>query len=179
MAKIVFSERQSFRQIVWIWVIIIPVAFLSVLGISLGFYQQIIQGEPWGNEPMSDGGLIAMLLVAVIAQALAIWIVSSLELKIEITREEFRYRFFAYFTGWNTLTRDQISAYSVEKYSFWKGKGIGYRKNIITKSVRMIIRPASILTLRTKEGKTLMLSTENKEDLERAMHKLMSKSENF
>lgn len=179
MTRIHYSEQQSFRQVLWIWLIIIPVAFLSSFSILYGFYQQIILGEPWGNEPMSDGGLITALLVVIIAQVLVIWIVSSMTLHIEITSEEFRYKFFSYFTEWIVFIPHQISDYSLEKYTFWKGRGLGYRKDIFKKTVRMIIRPDYILTLKMKDGRTIMLSTGNKDEIERAMHKLMSKSENF
>jgi hypothetical protein len=54
MSRIQYTEQQSFRQVLWIWLIIIPIAFLSSLGILFGFYQQLILGEPWGNmaEPI-------------------------------------------------------------------------------------------------------------------------------
>lgn len=179
MTHIIYSEQQSFRQVLWIWCIILPVAFLSSLSILYGFYQQIILGEPWGNEPMSDGGLITALLVVIIAQVLVIWVVASLKLSIEITGNEFRYKFFAYFTDWNTLRPHQIAGYSIERWTFWKGRGLGFRKNIFSKTVRMIINPEYILTVKTNDGKTIMMSTVNKEEMDRAMHKLLSKSENF
>lgn len=179
MNRLLFSEQQSFRQVLWIWLIIIPVAFFSLITVLYGFYQQVILGEPWGNEPMSDVGLTAMLLITFIVQAFAMWIVASLQVRIEITQDEFRYKLFAYFTNWNVLTRDQIQSYSVGKYTFWKGRGLGYKKDLFSKTVRMIIKPGNILTLETTEGKTLMMSIDNKEELERAMQKLISKSENF
>jgi hypothetical protein len=178
MTRINYSEQQSLKQVVWIWCIVIPIALFSSSSIVYGFYQQIIQDEPWGNEPMSDGGLITALLIVII-QVLIIWVVSSMRLRIEITGEEFRYKFFAYFTSLNSLTPHQIVDYSLEKYTFWKGSGLGYRKDIFTKTVRMIIKPDYILTLKTKDGRTIMMSTENKEELKRAMRKFMSKSENF
>jgi|GEM_PF-1456826 hypothetical protein len=179
MSRIQYTEQQSFRQVLWIWLIIIPIAFLSSLGILFGFYQQLILGEPWGNEPMSDGGMITVMLVVSIVQVLVIWFVSSISVSIEITGEEFRYKFFARFTDWNVLTPPQITGYSLEKYSFWKARGLGYRKDIFRKTVSMIIKPDHILSVKINDGRTIMISTENKEELERAMQKLMSKSENF
>lgn len=179
MSRITYSEHQSFRQVSWIWFIIIPVAFLSTLGILYGFYQQIILGEPWGNEPMSDGGMIILMLVVILTQVLVIWFVSSISLSIEITGEEFRYKFFSMFTRWNVLTPQQITDFHFEKFTFWKGRGFGYSKNLFKKTVRMIIKPDYILTVRTKDGRTIMMSTHNKEELSRAMNKLMSTRENF
>lgn len=179
MTRVNYSEQQSFREVFWIWLILIPVAFLSSLGILFGFYQQIILGEPWGNEPMSDSGLIIALLVVIVAQVLVIWVVASMRLSIEITGEEFRYKFFAFFTHWNAITRHQIAGYSLEKYAFWKGRGLGYHQDLFSKTVRMIIKPDYILTLKTNDSRTIMMSTKNKEEIERAMQKLMSNSENF
>ena len=179
MNRVIYSEHQRFRQVLWIWLIIIPVAFFTSLSIFYGFYQQVILGKPWGNEPMNDGGLTAMLLITIVVQALAIWIVASLQVRIEITQDELRYKLFAYFTNWTVLTRDQIKSYSVGKYTVWKGRGLGYKKDLFSKTARMIIKPGNILTLETTEGKTIMMSIENKEELERAMQKLISKSENF
>jgi hypothetical protein len=179
MTRIQYAEQQSFRQVLWIWLILIPVAFLSCLGILYGFYQQIILGEPWGNEPISDSGLIIALLVVIFTQVLLIWVISSMRLSIEITGNEFRYAFFVFFTKWHAITRQQIAGYSLEKYTFWNGRGLGYRKDLFRKTIRMIIQPDYILTLKTTDGKTIMMSTKNKEEIERAMQKLMSNSETF
>lgn len=178
MSKVIFSERQSFQQLVWIWLIIIPVAFFTTLAILYGFYQQVILGEPWGDKPVSNEEIITMLLLVVFAQILVIWVIASLELKTEITGNEFRYKFFAHFTDWKVISRDQVSAYSIGPYTFWKGRGLGYRKDPFGKTTRMIIKPAYILTLSITDGKTIMVSTEKKDELERAIDKLMLKSEN-
>lgn len=179
MARILYSEQQSFRQVTWIWIVLIPLVLLSSAGILYGFYQQIILGEPWGNEPMSNGGMITALLVVVFIQVFVIWLITSIRLDIAITGSEFRYKFFAWSSGWKTLTREQINGFSVVRYSFWKGKGLGYRVSPISKTVRMIIKPDHIATLELRDGRTIMMSTVNKAGMERAMQKLMSTSENI
>lgn len=178
MARILYSEEQSFRKVLWIWFILIPIALVSSLSMLSGFYQQLILGEPWGNKPMSDGGLIAALVCVIIVQVLVIGFVVSIRLNIEITQDAFRYKFFTYFTRWKVLSPEQIASYSVEKYTFWKGRGLGYRVEIFAKKERMIIQSAYILTLNMRSGKSILMSIENKEETERAMQKLMLKSEN-
>lgn len=178
MNRIIFSEQQSFRQTVWIWMIIIPVAFGTSLLMLYGFYQQIVLGEPWGDKPMSDTLLTGFTIGVIIIEALTVWAISSLRVSIEITDDEFRYRFFEYLTKWKTFTRHDIVNYSIEKYSWWRGRGLGFRKEPFSKTVRMIIKPDYILTLNVKDGRTILMSTGNKEELERAMRKLLSNSEN-
>ena len=51
--SVLFKEKQRFRQW-WFWIFIIPLGALPLFGI----YNQLILGEPWGDNPMSDFGLI-------------------------------------------------------------------------------------------------------------------------
>lgn len=178
MSRLIFSEQQSFRQTVWIWFIVVPVAFGTSLLMVYGFYQQIILGEPWGDKPMSDPLLIGFTIGVIVIEALTIWIISSLRVTIEITADEFRYRFFEHFTEWKTLTRDDIVSFTIDAYSLRSGRGIGYRSQPFTKTTRMIIIPDQILTLKIKDGRTLMMSTGKKEEMERAMRRFTSNSEN-
>lgn len=178
MSRVIFSEQQSFRQTVWIWWIVLPVAMGTSLLMMYGFYQQIVLGEPWGDKPMSNTLLTGFTVGVIAIEALTIWVISSLCVSIEITTDEFRYRFFKYFTNGKTLTRHDIVNYTIEKYSLWNGRGLGYRNDVLRKTVRMVIKPDHILTLTLTNGKTIMMSTGNKEELERAMRRLMSNSEN-
>lgn len=52
-----FTEIQRFTQW-WVWAFLIGLLCLPLYGI----YQQILRGEPWGNNPMSDTGLWIFLL---------------------------------------------------------------------------------------------------------------------
>jgi hypothetical protein len=52
-----FTEMQRFTQW-WVWAFLIGLLCLPLYGI----YQQILRGEPWGNNPMSDTGLWIFLL---------------------------------------------------------------------------------------------------------------------
>lgn len=178
MSRVLFTEHQSFRQVTWIWLIILPAAFISFISVFYGFYQQVVAGEPWGNKPMSDGGLTAALVIVIAVNGLMIWLVASLQLDIEITKDEFRYKYFR-FKNWKVLTRSQINHYTVEKFTFRKARGLGYHTNAFTKTERLIFKPNSVLILHTSNGKTIILGTENKEELGRSMQKLMSPSENF
>src|SRR5210317_1104877 len=57
---VVYKETQSFRQ--WyIWLILIGINALWVFGI----YQQVIQGIPFGNNPVSNNGLILIAFLTV------------------------------------------------------------------------------------------------------------------
>jgi hypothetical protein len=179
MTRLIFSEQQRFRQTVWIWLIILPVTIGTSLLMMYGFYQQIIVGEPWGNKPMSNGALIAVTTGVVLTEMLVIWLVLSMRIDIEITGREFRYKFFPYFLAWKTINATEIESYDVKNYALWDGTGLGYRKDPWSKTVRMIVQASYVITLKVKDGRTIIMSTKNKEELERAMRRLMSNSENI
>lgn len=54
---VLFKEKQGFKQW-WIWAILITINLIFCIGIV----QQIIFGQPFGNNPMSDTGLLLFSL---------------------------------------------------------------------------------------------------------------------
>ena len=54
-----FKEEQKFHQR-WLWLLLLTLAIFTTLFFGKGMVQQIIQGEPWGDRPMSD---LALLIV--------------------------------------------------------------------------------------------------------------------
>ena len=55
---ILFREEQRFRQL-WIWLLILFVAAIQ----WWGFIQQIILGQPWGDNPAPDWMMVAFWLL--------------------------------------------------------------------------------------------------------------------
>lgn len=178
MAKVLYTEQQRFTQLRWIWFLTIPILLSTLIFMLNALYQQLILNEPWGNEPISDAGLIGLALFVISSQAIMFWILLSIRLEIEISEQEFRYKFFSYFKRWNVLTHNDIADYSFVKNTFGISRGVGYHKNIFAKTTRMNISGKYLLVLNTAQRKTILLSTQNKEEAERAMSKLMSKSQN-
>lgn len=50
---ILYSERQRFKQW-WLWLILLGVNGLFLFGV----FKQVIGGQPFGDKPMSDAGLL-------------------------------------------------------------------------------------------------------------------------
>jgi len=53
----VFFERQYFTQW-WVWLLLLGLLALPFYGL----YVQVIQDRPWGNNPMSDLGLVVFAI---------------------------------------------------------------------------------------------------------------------
>jgi hypothetical protein len=65
-----FREEQHFSG-VWLRLLLFSISGGLIVLFGWGFYQQIIQHQPWGNMPVSDAGLIFLtVMVYLLAFAL-------------------------------------------------------------------------------------------------------------
>ena len=111
--KIEFKEEQKFTQW-WLWLILIPVGFLPIIGI----YKQLILGEPFGNNPMSDNGLIIFAIFIFTLLGLFILI----KLKTNIDKEKIEMSFIPFVN--KTAKWTEIKKAEVVNYGFVGGWGI-------------------------------------------------------
>jgi hypothetical protein len=86
-----FHEEQRFDRSLWVVPLAIGVPFLVM--IALGIWQQIVKGIPFGNQPMSDGGLIAFALGTAATIVLIAWLLASARLVTEVTVDALSIRF--------------------------------------------------------------------------------------
>jgi len=82
-----FEEKQKFTQW-WLWILLLGITLIPVYGI----YQQIILGEPFGDKPLPDFGLIAFLLF-MLAFVFFFW---KMELRTNIDEEAISVKFFPF-----------------------------------------------------------------------------------
>ena len=111
--KIRFKEEQKFTQW-WLWLILIIVGLIPVYGI----YKQLIKGQVFGDNPMSDTGLVlfAIFVFGIIA---LIWF---MRLNTEIDQKEIRITFIP-FTKKNVEWKNVKTA-QIVNYGFVGGWGI-------------------------------------------------------
>lgn len=122
---ILFYEKQRFRQW-WVWLLIL---FLNGLFI-IGLYVQLVEGKPFGNNPMSNMGLVVTAILTVLFTVLL------LNIKLEtIVREDvvmirffpFHLKFQAY--NWNKIAKSYIRQYyPMREFGGW-GIKVSVKKN--------------------------------------------------
>jgi hypothetical protein len=78
-----FAETQYFRQL-WLWLTMGGTAVLTMGLFAWGLYVQLVQGEPWGDKPMSDTALIvtAILVFAFDLALLALFVWGHLRTEV-------------------------------------------------------------------------------------------------
>lgn len=105
-----FSEVQRFTQW-WFWLILLGIGGVAVYGI----YKQLILGEPFGDNPMSNPGLIAfsVLIFGTIAFFLFV------NLKTEIDDKEIKIAFIPFAkktVSWKDVKKAEIVNYGFVGY---------------------------------------------------------------
>lgn len=108
-----FEEQQKFTQW-WLWVIMVLLAALPLYGI----YQQIILDQVFGDNPMSDFGLITY---AVITFGL-ITLFWSIRLKTQITKTEIHIKMWPFAN--KTFKWSEVKSAKVIDYGFVGGWGV-------------------------------------------------------
>src|SRR5688572_1006728 len=170
MERPYFEESQWFRHTRWIWFILVPAVLALLIPLLYGLYWQLAKGEPWGNEPMSDAGLITTSLLAVTGLVVVVFIILSVKLETRVDREGIHYRFFPNKPKWNQIRKIDILEIEVRKKRNILTMGvIGFHKDIFKKTLSMTISGRSHLYLRLQTNQRVMIGTQQPEELERAV----------
>lgn len=158
-----FTETQKFNQL-WLWFTLI-IAGLVVIGVfGFGFYQQILLGSQFGNNPMFDLGLIVVTSMAFILILSVILLFALAKLTTEIDKNGVRYKLFPIHFKFRHLDWSTIEKYQVVKYNALReygGWGIRFGKN---KKAYTTSGDKGLL-LYLKNGKQLLIGTQKNNEL--------------
>jgi hypothetical protein len=158
MKSFEFYEMQKFRQW-WIWLLLILIGSLFILA----FFIQVINGQDFGNNPMSDWGIIT----GCILYSFFIWFFVILKLETTIHPAGIGYRFFPFHRKVRSICWEEIQNIYVRQYSpLGEFGGWGLRGGAYNVSGNMGIQ------IEFKNGKTLLLGTRKPEQARNAIHEL-------
>jgi hypothetical protein len=170
--KLLFEEKQRYTQW-WLWTIIGVNATIVIAMFSYALYKQLVLGEPWGNKPMSDDGLIGVSLFVISAMVIMLLVFFNSVLEVAVDKGSVSYRYIPLLRKWRRLERENILHYQVKKY-FLKGYGVKYdfhgNKTINVKG-HMGIEFTML------DGHKLFLGTQRPEDFLQALNKMKNRSE--
>jgi hypothetical protein len=177
-ARTYFEEIQRFRDNRWVWFLIAFASVAIMVPMFYGTYLQLITGVPWGDEPMSDQGLIALVMFVTFSWGLAIFIMLSLRLDLKIDEQGVHFRFFPVKRTWRIITRQQVAGYSIQKgFKLFESGGLGYHRNIFLNTRSYRITGGNYLRLELDNDEKVLLGTQNPGEIEWAMKKLMRVNE--
>jgi hypothetical protein len=161
---ILFEEQQRFKQW-WLWITLILINGLFILAI----YRQLFLNEPFGNNPLSNGGLLLVVGLTLLICLLFI----SFKLTTKITKEGIYVQFFPIhfkpqFYSFETMQKINTRNYSaLMEYGGW-----GIRQGFFGKGKALTTGGNEGLQLELKNGKKLLIGTRKTDEINHILGKL-------
>jgi hypothetical protein len=194
-AKIIYSEQQKFSQLI-LW--ISTIGMLSVPGIFIwAIIQQIIRGEPWGDNPMDNTSLIITFIIVTLIMLFLIILFFAVRLETHITSTEISVKYFPFHRSFKIFKWEDISNTSVQKINPLKYGGWGIRTNsgigglrigldgikitnfLYGKNTIFSVSGKYVLKLELKDGKTIMIGTQNEKELEAIIYQIERQNKEY
>jgi hypothetical protein len=166
-----FHEIQQFRQW-WFWLVMSLVTAGVFAGNAVAFYQQVIHGQPFGDKPLHDTGLIFMMIFSGTIMTLILLLLYHSKMEVKVERYGISYRYFPFIRSWRFIAKDEIKDWTVKRY-IPSGYGIRFGFRFRTLNVSGFYG----LELVRHEKRNLRLGTQKPEELKKAMERLFNPEE--
>ena len=169
--KVIFREEQCFKY-TWSWWVLLICTLPMVGGILYGFYMQLYLGEPIGDHPASDTGLVIIGLFTCVLLLGLMWLFQFMRLTLEVDNGSIRYSFFPFIRSLRSLQKRGVHRMVVRKYHpIAEYGGWGYRFGF--RSGRALTVSGKWgLQLELANGKQLLLGTQKPGELQIATDRL-------
>lgn len=171
MGGYLFEESQKFNQ--WYLWLIMGTSSLVFVGIIINaLTQQLYFDESWGDTPLSDGALITIMLLMVVALVLGIWLFYRFQLDTRVDKRGFHYRLLPFISQWRFIAKSEIKNFTVGPYRF---RGIGILPSFVG-TLTYNVRGKYGLRLAYSD-KEIMIGTQKPEAMEEALRLMMRSTE--
>ena len=152
-----FKETQRFKQW-WLWILLLGINGLFLFGV----WRQIILGNPFGDNPISNAGLLIATGITIILTILFL----NFRLDTAIKKDGIYVRFFPFHSKfkrftWEKINKSYVRSYSpVSEYGGW-----GLRYGLFGKGRAYNISGNNGLQLEFTDGKKLLIGTNKPDEL--------------
>lgn len=167
-----YYEKQ--REKWWAWLVMIGVSLVFIMGcvVQIGFER------PFGNNPMSNAGLIITTVTTLFVSLLVLsgnlqTYINNEGIFVRYSPYHFKYRFYA----WNNISHICVRGY--HPFREFGGRGIRlFRWQFmgkavhLTRSIAYTIGGKTGLQIVLKDGKKILIGTQQPDELNRVLIKL-------
>ncbi len=160
-----FREVQGFRQW-WLWTLLLVSALGTVGLFGYGIYVQLIEGTPWGDRPMSDGGLLATGIGTAVLVVGMVALILSARLITEVRSDGLYIRFFPF--RWKPIPYETVASYQTRTYRAireYGGRGIRWGRE----GKAYIVDGNEGLQLLLTDGRKVLIGSRRPQELEAAV----------
>ncbi len=168
----IFREEQRFTQSIWIWVFGI-ILVVSMLPVVWGTYEQLVLDKPFGDQPMSDTGLILtdIFTFGVLGAIGALLIYARLI--TEVRDDGIYVRYPPFVRKWEVYQWSDLAQIEVRKYGpIREFGGWGWRLGLFFKGRAYNVSGNQGLQLVTQSGKRLLIGTQRPDELAQAIEQV-------
>ncbi|KAF0130972.1 MAG: hypothetical protein FD155_1241 [Bacteroidetes bacterium] len=173
----IYTEKQKFNQI-WLWLLLLFSGFIPVVILGSGLYVQLVKGEQFGNNPMSDNGLIFTFILTLILAIGLVLLFATSKLTTRINKTGIYVKFFPFHWREHHYRWQEIERYEVVKYQpirEFGGWGVRYARKSKAYNVsgnqglRLFFKKGNQLLIGTQESKNLTIFLERLNPLEKGL----------
>jgi hypothetical protein len=169
-AQILFTETQKFRQW-WIWFLLLFTFIVAVVPQIYGCYKQLILGQQFGNNPMSNTGLLIATGSTFVIVSLVICLFFWSRLETQIKEDGIYVRFFPYQIKHKHYLWEEIFKLYVRQYRpLTEYGGWGFRFGIYGKALN--VSGDMGLQIEFTNGKRLLIGTQKADELTELLVKM-------
>lgn len=163
----IFQEVQRFRQW-WIWLILVSTSMLLVGLFGYGVIRQLVFGQPWGDNPMSDTMLLIVGGFSIALGAGLIWLFYAARLITEVRSDGLYIRFFPLHFSFHRIPLEKLKRYEVRTYSpITECGGWGIRSYRSGKAYNVSGNRG--LALEFLDGRPILIGSQRPEELAKAV----------
>ncbi|NNL06640.1 MAG: hypothetical protein HKO86_02865 [Gammaproteobacteria bacterium] len=167
-----FHEEQQFRQ-PWVWLPLLIITLGLGCMFVYGLYVQLYLGQPWGDRPMTDSGLVITAMLSLALMGGTVWLFYVLKLITRVDAEGVYVRFFPLTRKripFENITSCQARTYRpVREYGGW---GIRFSR----KGMAYNVHGNTGVQLTFKQGKPLLIGSQKPDQLAAVINAYLSRS---
>jgi hypothetical protein len=160
-SAVLYQEEQQFRQ-GWVWLLLAGIAAVA----WWGFYEQILRGRPWGNNPAPDWLMWLMALLFGIGFPLWFW---RMKLVVEVTPDDLRIRLRPFTNRAiplvDIVTAEPRTYRPIGEFGGWGVRGLSRRNMAYNVSgdqgVQLTLRDGDRVLIGSQQAQTLALAIRN------------------
>lgn len=160
--KMVFRETQRFHQ-AWIWIALLGLDMLFIYAII----SQVINDIPFGRSPVPN----VLLIVLAIFPIGFTFLFASVRLETRVDELGIRFRFFPIHSKERDIFWTEIEKWSIQTYHPLLDFG-GWGIRFGSKSKAYTIAGRQGLQLELKDGRKILIGTQDRESLEEMLKNL-------
>lgn len=163
MTTHIYTEHQKFRQL-WLWILVLFSGMMPVTIFGIGLYIQLYKGQAFGNNPMSDNGLITAFALTLLLVIALFALFAFCTLTVRIDKYAIRVRFVPFIIREKTIKWTEVASWEVVKYNAIREYG-GWGLRVNRKGKAYNVTGNMGLRLQLRNGKELLIGTSQSEAL--------------